>query len=81
MKKVISLLLAIAVIISLVPAVFADDLPTMTVEVDKTEVQPGDTITLTLSIDQTISNLNNWEWAIYFDKRKIPTVCEPTPGG
>lgn len=81
MKKVISLLLAIAVIISLVPAVFADDLPTMTVEVDKTEVQPGDTITLTLSIDQTISNLNNWEWAIYFDKTAyVKTSGELEPG-
>lgn len=81
MKKVISLLLAIAVIISLVPAVFADDLPTMTVGVDKTEVQPGDTITLTLSIDQTISNLNNWEWAIYFDKDAyVKTSGELEPG-
>ena len=81
MKKVISLLLAIAVIISLVPAVFADNLPTMTVEVDKTEVQPGDTITLTLSIDQTISNLNNWEWAIYFDKDAyVKTSGELEPG-
>ena len=81
MKKVISLLLAIAVIISLVPAVFADDLPTMTVEVDKTEVQPGDTITLTLSIDQTISNLNNWEWAVYFDKDAyVKTSGELEPG-
>ena len=81
MKKVISLLLAIAVIISLVPAVFADDLPTMTVEVDKNEVQPGDTITLTLSIDQTISNLNNWEWAIYFDKDAyVKTSGELEPG-
>lgn len=81
MKKVISLLLASAVIISLVPAVFADDLPTMTVEVDKTEVQPGDTITLTLSIDQTISNLNNWEWAIYFDKDAyVKTSGELEPG-
>lgn len=81
MKKVISLLLAIAVFISLVPAVFADDLPTMTVGVDKTEVQPGDTITLTLSIDQTISNLNNWEWAIYFDKDAyVKTSGELEPG-
>ena len=81
MKKVISLLLAIAVIISLVPAVFADDLPTMTVEVDKNEVQPGDTITLTLSIDKPISNLNNWEWAIYFDKDAyVKTSGELEPG-
>lgn len=68
MKRTLSILLTIAMIISLIPAVFAADVPTMSTTVDKTEVQPGDTITLTLSIDKTITNLNNWEWAIYFDK-------------
>lgn len=68
MKRILSILLTIAMIISLIPAVFAADVPTMSTTVDKTEVQPGDTITLTLSIDKTITNLNNWEWAIYFDK-------------
>lgn len=64
MKRTLSILLTIAMIISLIPAVFAADVPTMSTTVDKTEVQPGDTITLTLSIDKTITNLNNWEWAI-----------------
>ena len=51
MKRTLSILLTIAMIISLIPAVFAADVPTMSTTVDKTEVQPGDTITLTLSID------------------------------
>ena len=68
MKKALSVLLAFAMIISLIPAVFATDAPTMSTTVDKTEVRAGDTITLTLSIDKTISNLMNFEWAIYFDK-------------
>ena len=68
-------------IISLIPAVFAADVPTMSTTVDKTEVQPGDTITLTLSIDKTITNLNNWEWAIYFDKTAyVKTSGELEPG-
>ena len=67
--------------ISLIPAVFAADVPTMSTTVDKTEVQPGDTITLTLSIDKTITNLNNWEWAIYFDKTAyVKTSGELEPG-
>ena len=53
----------------------------MSTTVDKTEVQPGDTITLTLSIDKTITNLNNWEWAIYFDKDAyVKTSGELEPG-
>lgn len=53
----------------------------MSTTVDKTEVQPGDTITLTLSIDKTITNLNNWEWAIYFDKTAyVKTSGELEPG-
>lgn len=81
MKRTLSILLTIAMIISLIPAVFAADVPTMSTTVDKTEVQPGDTITLTLSIDKTITNLNNWEWAIYFDKTAyIKTSGELEPG-
>ena len=81
MKRTLSILLTIAMIISLIPAVFAADVPTMSTTVDKTEVQPGDTITLTLSIDKTITNLNNWEWAIYFDKTAyVKTNGELEPG-
>lgn len=81
MKRTLSILLTIAMIISLIPAVFAADAPTMSTTVDKTEVQPGDTITLTLSIDKTITNLNNWEWAIYFDKTAyVKTSGELEPG-
>ena len=37
--------------------------------------------TLTLSIDKTITNLNNWEWAIYFDKTAyVKTSGELEPG-
>ena len=81
MKRTLSILLTIAMIISLIPAVFAADVPTMSTTVDKTEVQPGDTITLTLSINKTITNLNNWEWAIYFDKTAyVKTSGELEPG-
>ena len=81
MKRTLSILLTIAMIISLISAVFAADVPTMSTTVDKTEVQPGDTITLTLSIDKTITNLNNWEWAIYFDKTAyVKTSGELEPG-
>lgn len=52
MKKIVSVLLTLAMVLSLVPSVFAADEPTITMSADKTEVVPGETVTLTLSIDQ-----------------------------
>lgn len=81
MKKVLSFLLAFVMIISLIPTVFAADTPTMSTTVDKTELHAGDTITLTLSIDKSISNLMNFEWAIYFDANAyVKTSGKLEPG-
>ena len=52
MKKIVSVLLTLAMVLSLVPSVFAADEPTITMRADKTEVAPSETVTLTLSIDQ-----------------------------
>lgn len=68
MKKLLSLLLVFVMVLGMVPTAFATETaPTATVTADKTEVKAGDTITLTLAIDQTIANLMNFEWAIRFD--------------
>lgn len=55
MKKIVSILLTLAMVLSLVPAVFAADKPTITMSADKTSVAPGETVTLTLSIDQKVA--------------------------
>lgn len=55
MKKIVSILLTLAMVLSLVPAVFATDEPTITMSADKTSVAPGETVTLTLSIDQKVA--------------------------
>lgn len=55
MKKIVSILLTLAMVLSLVPAVFAADEPTITMSADKTSVAPGETVTLTLSIDQNVA--------------------------
>lgn len=55
MKKILSILLTLAMVLSLVPAVFAADEPTITMSADKTSVAPGETVTLTLSIDQKVA--------------------------
>lgn len=55
MKKILSILLTLAMVLSLVSAVFAADEPTITMSADKTSVAPGETVTLTLSIDQKVA--------------------------
>ena len=55
MKKIVSILLTLAMVLSLVPAAFAADEPTITMSADKTSVAPGETVTLTLSIDQKVA--------------------------
>ena len=54
MKKLISILLTLAMVLSLVPAVFAADKPTITMSADKTSVAPGETVTLTVSLDKEL---------------------------
>ena len=54
MKKLISILLTLAMVLSLVPAVFAADEPTITMSADKTSVAPGETVTLTVSLDKEL---------------------------
>lgn len=54
MKKIVSILLTLAMVLSLVPAVFAADKPTITMSADKTSVAPGETVTLTLSLDKEL---------------------------
>ena len=54
MKKLISVLLTLAMVLSLVPPVFAADEPTITLSADKTSVAPGETVTLTLSLDKEL---------------------------
>lgn len=49
MKKIISVLLTLALVLSLVPAVFAADEPTFSLSADKETAGAGDTVTLTVS--------------------------------
>ena len=52
MKKLISVLLALAIVLSLAPAAFAEDVTTITMSADKESVAPGETVTLTLRLEQ-----------------------------
>lgn len=67
MKKIVSVLLTLAMVLSLVPSVFAADEPTITMSADKTEVAPGKTVTLTLSLDKA-TVVDGAGFKIEFDK-------------
>lgn len=66
MKKLISVLLALAIVLSLAPAAFAEDVPTITMSADKESVAPGETVTLTLRLEQDMT-ADAVGFGIYFD--------------
>lgn len=83
MKKLISVLLTLAMVLSLVPAVFAADEPTITMSADKTSAAPGETVTLTLSLDKD-TVVDGAGFKIDFDKdayeyvKKVPDTFDDT---
>lgn len=83
MKKIFSILLTLAMVLSLVPAVFAADEPTITMSADKTSVAPGETVTLTLSLDKD-TVVDGAGFKIDFDKeayeyvKKVPDTFDDT---
>ena len=66
MKKLISVLLALAIVLSLTPAAFAEDVTTITMSADKESVAPGETVTLTLRLEQDMV-ADAVGFGIYFD--------------
>ena len=83
MKKIVSILLTLAMVLSLVPAVFAADEPTITLSADKTSVAPGETVTLTVSLDKD-TVVDGAGFKIDFDKeayeyvKKVPDTFDDT---
>lgn len=68
MKKVISFMLAIILMISLCVSAFALSL---TPTADKTPIAQGETITVTLSFDEQIEDIASAEARLYFDDTKF----------
>lgn len=83
MKKIVSFLLTLAMVLSLVPAAFAADEPTITMSADKTSVTPGETVTLTVSLDKD-TVVDGAGFKIDFDKeayeyvKKVPDTFDDT---
>ena len=83
MKKLISVLLALAIVLSLAPAAFADDVPTITMTADKESVAPGEIVTLPLRLDMD-TVVDGAGFKIDFDKeaydyvKRVPDTFDDT---
>ncbi len=64
MKKLISMLLTLAILLGVAaPALAAS----VTVQPSATEIQAGEDVTLTLSLDETMENVTSLDYWIYYD--------------
>ena len=62
-------------VIGMLPvAAFADEVPHVTLEADKTEVAKGETITLTMKLDKTIQDAYIWQWNIIWNSELFEAV-------
>ena len=71
MKKICSILLALLLVLGMIPsAAFAaeGDSPKIVTSVDKDSVKPGETITVTYTLSEQLSQVNNITIALKYDK-------------
>ena len=80
MKKIISVLLTLALVLSLVPAVFAADEPTFSLRADKETAGAGDTVTLTVSFSNNgaMLEIGGLNFEIIYDEEAY-TFVSATP--
>ncbi len=80
MKKIISVLLTLALVLSLVPAVFAADEPTFSMSTDKETAGAGDTVTLTVSFSNNgaMLEIGGLNFEIIYDEEAY-TFVSATP--
>ena len=80
MKKIISVLLTLALVLSLVPAVFAADEPTFSLSADKKTAGAGDTVTLTVSFSNNgaMLEIGGLNFEIIYDEEAY-TFVSATP--
>ena len=68
MKKIISVLLTLALVLSLVPAVFAADEPTFSLSADKESAGADDTVTVNFSNNATTLEIGALNFEIVYDE-------------
>lgn len=67
MKKILSILLVLAMAFSLVMPALAANEATVSLVADKTEVRPGESVNVTLELNNPLTNVGCFEVWIYYD--------------
>ena len=67
MKRYLSMMLVFALLLTMVVPAQAAETLSVTLSADKETVAPGETVTLTLSLNQTVSNMFCFEYWVYFN--------------
>ena len=67
MKRYLSMMLVFALLLTMVVPAQAAETLNVTLSADKETVAPGETVTLTLSLNQTVSNMFCFEYWVYFN--------------
>ena len=79
-RRIFSFLLAVVMVLSLAPSVFAAEEPKITVAVDKTSVKAGETITFTYESTAAVTEMTNLEVWLAYDGDAFEYVSVDTEG-
>ena len=73
MKRTVTFLMALILVMSLALPAFAaeTDGPVLTLSADKEAAAPGQTVTVTLTLDQALSGLNNYQFNVLYDAARF----------
>lgn len=79
-RRIFSFLLAVVMVLSLAPSVFAAEEPKITVAVDKTSVKAGETVTFTYESTAAVTEMTNLEVWLAYDGDAFEYVSMDTEG-
>ena len=71
MKRTVTFLMALILVLCLALPAFAAEVPTLTLSTDKASLAPGQTVTVTLTLDQALSGLNNYQFNVLYDASRF----------
>ena len=77
MKRTLTFLMALVLLLGLALPAYAAETetlatgPALTLSADKTTLAPGQTVTVTLTLDQALSGLNNYQFNVLYDAARF----------
>lgn len=71
MKRTVTFLMALILVLGLALPAYAAGTPNLTLTADKATLAPGQTVTVTLTLDQALSGLNNYQFNVLYDASRF----------